>query len=291
MQYRDPSAIVETGWLERHLDDPRLRTFDCTLYLRPAAPDEGVPYHPESGRTDYEKAHIPNAAFLDLAGELSDPDSPYFFMMPSQARFVAAMESNGIGEGLRAVLYSAGSIMWATRVWWMLRAYGFDAAVLDGGIDKWRREGRPLASGAVAFPRARFVARPRPGLFTDRDGVLAALGDGRTLLVNALADEYFRGEKPSRYGRPGRIPGSVSVPAAKLLAPEDQTFVAPEVAKARFEAAGVDRAERVIAYCGGGISATVDLFLLHQLGHDQLSLYDASMGEWARDERLPIERG
>ncbi len=291
MEYRDPDALASTEWLEAHLDDADLRVFDCTVHLRPAAPDAGVPYHPESGRADYGRGHIPGAAFLDVRDELSDPDAELFFMFPSRERFVEAMERNGIGTGLRVVLYSAGSIMWATRVWWMLRAFGFEAAVLDGGFDKWTAEGRALSTEARTYPRARFEARPRPGLFVDRHAVRDALGDEDTLLVNALAEEFYRGVTPSRYGRRGRIPGSVSVPAASLLDPETHAFVSPEAANARFDAAGVARCERVIAYCGGGISATVDLFLLHQLGHEALSLYDASMGEWAKDESLPIERG
>ena len=291
MQYRDPDALVSTQWLEDHLDDADLRIFDCTVYLRPAPPDAGVPYHPESGRSDYERGHIPKAAFLDLRDELSDPDAATFFMFPSRERFVEAMERNGIGTGLRVVLYSAGHIMWATRVWWMLRAYRYDAAVLDGGFDKWTGEGRPVSTEAVSYPRARFEARPRSGLFVDKHAVLGALGDEDTVLINALAEEFYRGETPSRYGRRGRIPGSVSVPAASLLDPETQAFVPPGDASERFDAAGVNERRRVIAYCGGGISATVDLFLLHQLGHEALSLYDASMGEWAKDESLPIERG
>ena len=291
MEYRDPDAIVSTRWLEAHLDDTELRIFDCTVHLRPAPPDSGVPYHPESGRADYERGHIPHAAFLDLRDELSDPQAEQFFMFPSRERFVEAMERNGIGAGLRVVLYSAGSIMWATRVWWMLRAYGFEAAVLDGGFDKWTGEGRSVSTEAVTYPRARFDARPRPGLFVDKHGVLDALGDQDTLLINALAEEFYRGENPSRYGRRGRIPGSVSVPAASLLDPETHAFLSPEAVSERFDAAGMNESRQVIAYCGGGISATVDLFLLHQLGHESLSLYDASMGEWAKDESLPIERG
>ena len=291
MEYRDPDALASTEWLEAHLDDADLRIFDCTVYLRPVAPDAGVPYRPESGRVDYERGHIPGAAFLDLCDELSDPDAETFFMYPALERFVEAMERNGIGAGVRVVLYSAGSIMWATRVWWMLRACGFEAAVLDGGFDKWTAEGRPVSAEGVSYPRARFEARPRSGLFVDKHAVLEAIGDGETVLVNALAEEFYRGDTPSRYGRRGRIPGSVSVPAASLLDPETHAFLPPEAASERFDAVGVNDATPVIAYCGGGISATVDLFLLHQLGYEALTLYDASMGEWAKDESLPIERG
>ncbi|HXU59986.1 MAG TPA: rhodanese-like domain-containing protein, partial [Verrucomicrobiae bacterium] len=112
-----------------------------------------------------------------------------------------------------------------------------------------------------------------------------------TVVVNALGPQFHKGLEPSRYGRPGRIPGSVNVPAASLVDQQDKTFTSLTEAAAKFAAAGIAREKRVIAYCGGGISATMDLFMLHQLGFDELTLYDGSMGEWARDSTLPIERG
>ena len=108
--------------------------------------------------------------------------------------------------------------------------------------------------------------------------------------MNALGPQFHRGLEPSRYGRPGRVPGSVNVPA-NLVDPASKRFVSLADAMARFADAGVGKDQRVIAYCGGGISATIDLFLLHQLGFDELTLYDGSMGEWAKDQRLPIETG
>jgi len=189
------------------------------------------------------------------------------------------------------VLYSIGSPMWATRFWWMLKSLGFDgAAVLDGGFDKWKAEGRPTESGpARGYPPARFAARPRPGFFVDKRVVLAATEDPATVVVNALAPQFHRGQEPGRYGRPGRVPGSVNVPAATLLNPATKSFASLADTQAAFAAQGVTRDKRVIAYCGGGIAATVDLFVLHQLGYDHLTLYDASMGEWAKDPSLPIE--
>lgn len=291
-QYRDPDALRSTGWLEAHLGEQDLRIYDCTTHLRPAEPHEPVPYYPEPGRVGYDEGHIPGAGFLDLQGELSDSSSPFYFMLPSEEQLGAALARHGIGEGTRVVLYSGGSMMWATRVWWMLHAMGFDcAAVLDGGLDKWRAEGRPLTTEPCSYSPARFVARPRAGLFEDKDAVLAAIGDRKTCLIHTLSPEAFRGDGESRYGRPGRIPQSVNVPWPDLIDPESHAFVAPEEAEAMFQAVGADRAERVITYCGGGISATMSLFLLHQLGYRNLALYDASMGEWAVDETLPIERG
>ena len=291
-QWREPHALIETEALEAALGDADLRIVDCTTWLRPAEPGDDAPYRVEPGRSDYDAGHIPGAVFLDIQAEISDPDTPLRFMAPSAERFADAMGRLGIGDGARVVLYSAGSIMWATRVWWMLRAFGFDAAaVLDGGFEKWKAEGRPVTTSPGAYPPARFTARPRPGFFVDRHHVLARIDDDGSAAVNALGPEFHLGEAPSRYGRPGRIPGSVNVPAARLLDPDTRAFVPLDEARRAFEDAGVTPDRHVVAYCGGGISATVDLFLLHQLGYPDLTLYDASMGEWARDPDLPIETG
>ena len=291
MSVRLPQVVVQTDWLDAHLSDEDLRVFDCTVYLHPAPPDAATPYRVESGRADYLRGHIPGAGFLDVPGELSDPDTQLHFMRPSAEQFAAAMARHGVGEGTRVVLYSAGSPMWATRVWWMLRAFGFDeAAVLDGGWDKWVAEGRATATAACAYPPATFVPRPRPGLFVDKAAVRAAIDDDAALLMNALSPALHSGAGWSRYGRPGRIPGSVNVWAKDLLDPETQTFVPLAAAKDRLEAAGAAQAERIVLYCGGGISATVNALLLHRLGYENCAVYDGSMGEWAPDEALPIER-
>ncbi|MET3339422.1 3-mercaptopyruvate sulfurtransferase SseA [Bradyrhizobium japonicum] len=177
----------------------------------------------------------------------------------------------------------------ATRFWWMLRSLGVDAHVLDGGLDKWKEEGRPIETGAPrGYPATIFKAAPRAGFFVDKTTVKARIGDPSTVIVNALGPQFHRGLEPSRYGRPGRVPGSVNVSAATLVN-ADKTLTSLADAEAKFTAQGVTRDKNVICYCGGGISATIDLFLLTQLGYDRLTLYDASMGEWARDPALPIE--
>ncbi len=212
-------------------------------------------------------------------------------MMPDTAQLEAAFSRHGIGKGSRVVLYSIGSMMWATRFWWMLRSLGFDdAAVLDGGLDKWKAEGRPVESGRPrGYAQAPFKAMPRPGLFVDKNAVAAAIGRSGTVIVNALGPQFHKGLEPSRYGRPGRIPGSVNVSAATLFDAKTKDFTSLADAAAKFTAQGVTKDKNVVAYCGGGISATIDLFLLHQLGYDNLTLYDGSMGEWAKDQSLPIE--
>jgi thiosulfate/3-mercaptopyruvate sulfurtransferase len=290
---RDPKALISTDDLARALGRGDLRVYDCTTNLEPTPPGSEDPYLPVAGRDGFAAAHIPGADFLDLQGEFSDQGTRLRFMMPPVAQLEAAFGRHGLGNDARVVLYSVGTMMWATRFWWMLKALGFDgAAVLDGGFDKWRAEGRPIESGLPrGYPPAIFHAHPRPGRFLDKHAVLAATTDGNAVIVNALGPQFHRGLEPSRYGRPGRIPGSVNVPAASLVDPQSKAFVPLADAAARFGAAGVARDKRVVAYCGGGISATLDLFVLHQLGFDDLTLYDGSMGEWAKDTALPIETG
>jgi thiosulfate/3-mercaptopyruvate sulfurtransferase len=213
-------------------------------------------------------------------------------MMPKDTGYLeAAFSRHGIGEGTRVVLYSIGTMMWATRFWWMLRALGFDnVAVLDGGLDKWKAEGRPIETGEPkGYPAATFVAHPREGLFVDRNVARDAIGKSNAVIVNALGPQFHAGLEPSRYGRPGRIPGSVNVSAATLVDPATKGFTTLADAAAKLEAKGVTKDKKVICYCGGGISATIDLFLMHQLGYDDITLYGASMGEWAKDPSLPIE--
>ena len=287
----DPQALISTEQLAGSLSQPDLRLYDCTTYLEPTPAGSEDPYIAVSGRRTFEEAHIPGADFLDLQGEFSDTTTRLRFMMPPTAQLEAAFGRHGLGASSRVVLYSIGSMMWATRFWWMLRALGFDrAAVLDGGFDKWKAEGRPTESGpGKSYAPTTFTANPRPGLFVGKEAVLAALGDKDTVIVNALGPQFHKGLEPSRYGRPGRVPGSVNVPAASLVDPATKAFTTLGDAEAKLNARGVTKDRDVICYCGGGISATIDLFLLHQLGYDRLALYDGSMGEWARDKALPIE--
>ena len=290
---REPQALIDTQQLAAALGRTNLRVYDCTTYLDPTPPGSDDPYVARPGRGTFEEAHIPGADFLDLQGEFSDATTRLRFMMPPTAQLEAAFARHGLGRGTRVVLYSIGTMMWATRFWWMLKAHGFDdAAVLNGGFDKWQAEGLPTERGpARDYPPATFVAKPRPGWFVDKQAVLTATTHPDAVILNALGPQFHQGLEPSRYGRPGRVPGSVNVPAASLIDPEKKTFTSLTEAEGKFAAAGVTRDKHVVTYCGGGISATIDLFLLYQLGFDDLSLYDGSMGEWAKDSTLPIERG
>jgi thiosulfate/3-mercaptopyruvate sulfurtransferase len=285
--------LISTAELAGRLGDGTLRIFDCTTRLEYLPPGSAAPYEVVPGRDTFEAGHIPGADFLDLQGEFSDPDTRLRFMMAATAQLEGAFGRHGVGNDSFVVLYSIGTAMWATRFWWMLKSLGFDRlAVLDGGLDKWKAEGRPLERGpAKGYPRATFTARPRQGYFVDSRQVLAAAGNRDSVVVNALNEQLHKGLEPSRYGRPGHIPGSCNVSAATLVDPATKAFVPLADAEQKFAAQGFSRDKRVIAYCGGGISATIDLFMLHRLGYDKLTLYDGSMGEWATDESLPIETG
>ncbi len=285
-----PGDLVETGWLAEHLDDPGLVVLECTVHLHPADLPGG--YRVESGRATWAKGHIPGAGFADLHEELSDRASPLRFMMPPAAQFAEVMGRHGVGDGVRVVLYDRFVNMWAARVWWMLRAFGLDeAAVLDGGWKKWTLEGRPVASDDRARPPRHFRPRPRPGLIADRAGVLGALREDGACVLNALTDEQHRGTGGVSYGRSGRIAGSVNVPARDLVDPTTHAYLPAEVLRAKFAAVGALDARKVITYCGGGIAASSDAFVLALLGRDDVAVYDASLSEWAADPALPMETG
>lgn len=287
-----PDTLVSTEWLADALagDAARegLRVFDCTCFL---VPDPKTTLRAESGRKAYEEAHIPWAGFLDITGDFSDPDARFRFTMPSPERLAEVFGAHGIGDDTAVVLYAAETPQWATRFWWMLRVAGFDnAAILDGGLKKWRAEGRPVESGAVDLPAARLTPHPRPELVVGRDGVLAGIKDPKVCVVNALSAAQHRGEG-AHYGRPGRIAGSSNVPSATLLDPDTGAFLPETEIAMTLRSAGALDAERVVPYCGGGIAASVTTYWLTRLGKTNVALYDASLSEWVADETLPMEQG
>ncbi|MEO1493137.1 MAG: rhodanese-like domain-containing protein [Pseudomonadota bacterium] len=288
MAWRFPEAIVSGAWLEANLCDPNLRIYDCTTYLL-YEEGTGRPYRVESGLADWQAGHIPGSVHLDLQRDFSDDAAPTRFMRLSPEETADAFAKFSVTAETRVILYSRASPQWATRFWWMLRWIGFDnAAVLDGGMDAWEIDGRPVTTDSSAYPPGMLTASARPGLFVGKDDMLAAIGDGMTCSLNALGEALHSGANP-RYGRPGRIPGSTNVPAASLVDPRTKILLAPTDVAAFFEAAGALPERRILNYCGGGIAATLDAFLQHQLGYENIAVYDASMSEWAKDDSLPIE--
>ena len=288
------NGLISTAELADILGQADLRLFDCTTYLEPAPEGSSQPYLAVPGRHTFEAGHIPGADFLDLQGEFSDPNTELRFMMPDVAHLEAAFGRHGVSNDSRVVLYSIGTPMWATRFWWMLTSLGFEnVAVLDGGLDKWKLEGRPLETGpAKGYQPATFTAKPKERIFRrqarDARGHLRAQHRRRQRARPAIPQGP--GAQPLRPARPcARQLQRVGSDAARSHRPRPSSRL--REAEAKFKAQGITKDKRVVAYCGGGISATVDLFLLHRLGYDNLTLYDGSMGEWAKDASLPIETG
>jgi len=212
-----PDAMMDTlvtaEWLSQHLDDPDLVVLDCTVIVEP---DEGG-VRIESGRADYEASHIPSAGFADLMGDLSDGGNPLKFAVPTPERFCAVMGALGVGDDSRVVLYDGSNSVWAARVWWMLRWVGFDrAALLDGGLEAWTAEDRPLSNEPANRPAKQLTPAPRPELIADQDEVLAAIDNRAVSIIDALPEASYRGEM-AMYDRPGHIPGASNIPAFALL--------------------------------------------------------------------------
>ena len=281
--------LIDGDDLEARLGDERLRLYDCTTWLQPDPPRI---YRVESGRAAFEAGHIPGADFFDLTDELSDPAAGFNFMMPAPKALAETLGAHGISGNSEVVLYSRDNIQWATRVWWMMRASGFDrASVLDGGFDRWLSAGRATTTEIRRYPATNLTPRPRAGLFCDSATVLAAMEEPNTCVITALRTSLHDGSEAANYGRPGRIPGSVSVPGISLLDPNTKDYrPLPDLERVFAEAGALD-AEKVVIYCGGGIAATSDAFTLTRLGKDAVTIYDASMSEWANDPSLPMETG
>ncbi len=284
----NPDLLVETGWLADHLDDPELRVFDTTTKL---IPDPVHEYLVEGDRDGWAAGHIPGAGYINCQDDLSITPHEFRFTLLPPEEFAARVGALGIGDDTRIVLYSRTQPFWSTRAWWSLYAMGFDRAmVLNGGYGKWVAEGRPVSTDPVSMAPATFTARPRADVIYDKDKVLAVLGDPDVAVVNALSAEQYAGTGGMAFGRAGRIAKSSNAPYAKVCDMESGVFADAASLRALFEGAGATPDRKVVNYCGGGISATLGFFAQKALGYSDVALYDASMQEWGKDERLPMER-
>lgn len=289
------SPLVSTEWLSKHLGEPSLRVYDVTLYVEYKG-DSGNSFggynlNSETAFKEWAAAHIPGSNFIDLKSELFDSKSEIPFTMPSADSFADELSRRGVSDDTAVVFYNNGSQMWATRVWWMLRSIGFDnVAVLDGGWEKWQREGRPTDSKTTQHSKGNLSVKPRPEMWIDKANVLRVLQDGGPTMINALAHEVYTGEL-NRYGRPGHLPGSFNVPYASLINPETNEFRKHEELRPMFGHSGALDADEVIVYCGGGISATMVCMALRLCGQEKVSVYDGSLNEWVLDETLPLKLG
>ncbi|MBS0638698.1 MAG: 3-mercaptopyruvate sulfurtransferase [Proteobacteria bacterium] len=276
------NPLVSTEWLARELGAPDLVVFDATKYL---------PNEPKDGRAEFRSAHIPDARYFDI-DEVADPDTDLPHMVPTPGRFAKLLGGMGVGNTTRIVFYDQKGLASAARGWWLMRLFGHDhAAVLDGGLPKWMKEGRPTATGDV--PAAQ-VATFRPDFRATRlrgvGDLLANVGTGRELVLDARAAGRFTGATPEpRAGmRSGHIPGSANVPYTDLLH-ADGTFRTAAELRDRFAAAGVDGSRPLITSCGSGVTACILTLGLLLAGLPEAAVYDGSWTEWGGRADTPVE--
>ena len=280
------NSLVSIDWLSDHLNDPDLVVLDCSVYQVESA-DDAAGFHNISGLAQYSACHIPNAGFANLKGALCDETSTIEFAMPSPEQFCKAMGTLGLGDQSRVVLYDSMGSVWAARVWWMLRWAGFDnAAILDGGLNAWKAAGKPVDDNTVAVTPQTLTPNTRPELIADADEVLAAIESDKVLLIDTLPEPFYRGDA-TLYARAGHIPTASNTCGMDLLDETGCFKSEPELRSLITE----DPNKRIITYCGGGIMASANAFIMSRLGYQDVAVYTASMQEWAADPSKPMEAG
>lgn len=283
----DPELLVDTAWLDDHLDDPDLRIFDTTTVL---VPDPELEYRVEGDQDGWRAGHIPGAAYLNCQDDLSITPHEHRFMLLKPDDFAARVSALGIGDDTLVVFYSRTQPFWSTRAWWALYAMGFDGAkVLNGGYAAWTAAEMPVSTDEDSYPPASFSARARAGVIYDKGDVLAVLDDPNVSVVNALSAEQYHGTGGIVFGRPGRIANSTNVPYADVCDMATGVFADAAVLRRILADAGATPDKKVVNYCGGGISATLGFFAQKAMGYEDVALYDASMQEWGKDDSLPME--
>ncbi len=277
--------VVDTDWLASHLDAPDLVVLDGSWHL-PAAG--------RNARAEYRQEHIPGAIFFDI-DDICDESSPLPHMLPSTVKFASRMKKMGIGDGMRIVVYDATGMFSAARVWWTFRVMGHeDVAVLDGGLPKWKAEGRPVTAEPPA-PRSprHFTPRFNASLVRDLEDMKRLVASGTAQIADARGPGRFSGTEPEpRPGlRGGHIPGARNVPYARLLAP-DGTLKPMPVLRQIFVEAGIDPSGPMVTTCGSGVSAAVLSLALAVMGNPDTGLYDGSWSEWGQaGAARPVETG
>ena len=279
------TMLVSTDWLQQNYSNSNMRIFDCTVWLKP---HPNKIYEIVSGKSDYDIEHIPNSDFLDIL-QISSKDSPLPFMMPDVNMFNDAMSNKGISSDTHVILYSRDNIQWATRVWWMLRSVNFhNVSILNGGFDKWKAENKPLSNEPVQYPKSKFNGKFQKECFCTKEEVLDNITNKNTIIINALRKTLHNGTDEVNYGRLGHIKNSINIPSPDLIDKKTYLYKPLTELKEVFIKHDVLNREKVIAYCGGGIAATNIAFVLTALNYKNITVYDASLNEWAKDNNLPM---
>ena len=279
----DPKTLVSTAWLAAHRADPDLRLIDASWYL----PDAG-----RDAKAEYAAAHIPGARFFDI-DEITDQRSTLPHMAPPPEKFISRLRAMGIGDGHQVVIYDGSGLFSAARVWWTFRLMGkTDVAVLDGGLPKWRAEGREIEDMPPIVRDRHMTVSRQNHLVKDVTQVAHAAKLGEAEIIDARGAPRFKGEVPEpRPGlRSGHIPGAKNVPYSTLLN-ADGTMKSTDALCAAFEAAGVNLSKPAITTCGSGVTAAVLSLALERVGHRNHALYDGSWAEWGMYDDLAVEKG